>query len=103
MAIARLPSIGVANLAMIEAGASVSSSYLSAARAITPSIPMPSPTGVVEISVTFVSLPSTPAVRNSCVTHSGVSCSGWVGYERSDIGAPLQPEAEDRQARFWQA
>src|SRR4051794_3408858 len=89
IATARLLSTGVANLATSEAGAPSSTwSYSTAMRHSTPSMPMPSPTGVVDRLVTVESWIS-PAARSAPVSHSGVSSAGDVGYGRVLMGSLL--------------
>src|SRR4051794_6380939 len=82
IATARLLSTCVANLATSDFGAPLSSrSYPIAMRHSTPSIPMPSPTGVVDTLVTLASVIA-PAARSAPVNHSGVTSAGDVGYVR---------------------
>src|SRR5689334_1326794 len=100
IATARLPSTGVANLATSDDGAPSSwRSYSMAIRQSTPSIPMPSPTGVVDTPVTVASVIA-PADRSAPVNHSGVTSAGDVGYEREPIGSPSQLPASPRGRRY---
>src|SRR3954447_5285564 len=69
-----------------------------AMRHSTPSIPMPSPTGVVDTPVTLASVIA-PAARNAPVNHSGVTSAGDVGYvrllmESGPLTSPCRPPPE---------
>src|SRR4051812_41992099 len=98
IATARLLSTGVANLATTDVGApwSARSNSIST-RHSTPSMPMPSPTGVVATPVTIES-PIAPAARSAPVIHSGVTSAGDVGYERVLMGSPPRRRRPPRPA-----